>query len=358
VTDSVYAEPILIVPAWIMKFYILDLSPGNSMVRYLTERGHTVFVMSWRNETAEHRDIGFDDYRRTGILAALDAVNAITNDAPVHAVGYCLGGTLLSIAAAALARQQPRRLASLTLLAAQTDFTEPGELALFIDDSQVQFLDSMMWDRGYLDAAQMAGAFQLLRSRDLIWSRLVHDYLMGRRTPMTDLMAWNADATRLPYRMHAEYLESLFLRNDLASGHSVADGYPVSLKDIQAPIFAVGTERDHVAPWRSVYEIHALADGEVTFVLASGGHNAGIVSEPGHDHRHFRTSSHSRSDPHIGPDEWLARNVSIEGSCWPEWNRWLVSLSKAERIEPPRYGASEKGYPVLGDAPGLFVLER
>jgi polyhydroxyalkanoate synthase len=225
-TDRVRPEPILIVPAWIMKYYILDLSPKNSLVRYLTERGFTVFMISWKNPGAtaccwEHlddndRNLGMEDYRRLGIMAALDAIQTIIPDQKVHSLGYCLGGTLLSIAAAAMARDCDERLKTVTLLAAQQDFTEAGELTLFINESQVSFLENLMWAQGYLDAKQMLGAFQLLRSKDLIWSRIVHDYLMGQRTPMTDLMAWNSDATRMPYRMHSEYLRGLFLNNDCA----------------------------------------------------------------------------------------------------------------------------------------------
>jgi polyhydroxyalkanoate synthase subunit PhaC len=355
-TDKVYAKSILIVPAWIMKYYILDLSPENSLVRYLTRQGFTVFMISWKNPGTADRDLGIEDYRKLGIGAALDAVSAIVPDRKVHAVGYCLGGTLLSIAAAAMARDGDDRLKSLTLFAAQTDFTEAGELMLFIDEAQISYLEDMMAQQGYLDSRQMAGAFQLLHSNDLIWSTMVHAYLMGERQPMFDLMAWNADATRMPCRMHSEYLRHLFLDNDLAESRYLVDGRPVSLRDIRVPIFAVSTIADHVAPWRSVYKIQMLTDADVTFVLSNGGHNAGIVNPPGHPHRHHQIATHKEEEKYVDPDAWQQSAVHHEGSWWPCWRDWLVKRS-ADQIPPPPLGAKPAGYAPLGDVPGAYVLE-
>lgn len=355
-TDKVRPEPVLIVPAWIMKYYILDLSPHNSLVKYLTEQGYTVFMVSWKNPGAEDRDLDMEDYRTLGVMAALDAVGAGTGADHVHAVGYCLGGTLLAITAAAMARDGDRRLKSMTLLAAQVDFTEAGELMLFIDDSQVAFLEDVMWEEGYLDARQMAGAFQLLRSNDLIWSRMVRNYLMGEREPVNDLMAWNADTTRLPYRMHREYLHRLFLDNDLAEGRFVAGAAPVALSDIRAPIFAVGTVQDHVAPWRSTHKIHLLTDTEVTYVLTTGGHNAGIVSEVGHQGRSYQVMTKPADGQYTAPDAWHAMAPQKQGSWWLEWTAWLDQRSGAF-VDAERRDASVGAAASLGPAPGTYVLQ-
>ncbi len=356
-SDKVRPEPILIVPAWIMKYYILDLSPHNSLVKYLTEQGFTVFMISWKNPDAQDRDLGLDEYRKLGVMAAIDAVSVVVPKQKVHAVGYCIGGTLLALAAAAMARDNDQRLQSITLLAAQTDFHEAGELMLFINDSQLTFLDDMMWEQGFLDTRQMAGAFQLLRSNDLVWSRIVHDYLMGEREPMSDLMAWNSDATRMPYRMHSEYLRQLFLENDLAEGRHIVDGRPIALIDIRAPIFSVGTTRDHVAPWRSVYKIHLQTDTEVTFLLTTGGHNAGIVSEPGRDGRSYQVGTKAQDEQYSDPDAWLAAAPVKDGSWWPEWVRWLAARSGAA-VSPPPIGAPNAGLAPLFDAPGSYVLQE
>ncbi|MGG7603387.1 PHA/PHB synthase family protein [Massilia sp. BKSP1R2A-1] len=348
-TPQVHAAPLLVVPAWIMKYYILDLSPHNSLVRYLVERGHTVYMISWKNPDAPDRELSLEDYRQLGVMAALDTIAAQTGAHRINACGYCLGGTLLAIAAAAMARHGDERLASMTLLAAQVDFTEPGELSLFIDDSEVAFLEAAMWQQGYLDTRQMAGAFQLLRSNDLVWSRRLRHYLLDIPDKDNDLASWNADATRMPCRMHTEYLHNLFLKNRLASVRYIVDGRPIALTDIHVPIFAVGTMTDHVAPWRSVYKIIPLSDTEVTFLLTSGGHNAGVVSPPGMPRRSYQVSVHPHQAPYQGPDAWQAGNPLHEGSWWPAWESWLARQA-GPLTDPPA--------PVAGPAaPGNYVLE-
>jgi polyhydroxyalkanoate synthase len=353
--SRVRREPVLIVPAWIMKYYILDLSRQNSLVRYLLDEGFTVFIISWKNPTSHDRELGLDDYRRLGVEASMDMIGRVLPERKVHGVGYCLGGTLLAASAAAWAREQRNNLATLTLLAAQVDFKEAGELTLFINEAQVTFLEDMMWQQGYLDARQMSGAFQLLRSNDLVWSRMVRDYLLGERRPLFDLMAWNADSTRMPYRMHSEYLRQLFLHNDLAEGRYRVDGRPVALTDITVPVFAVATETDHVAPWRSVYKLHLLLDTDLTFLLTTGGHNAGIVSPPSGSPRSYKVHTTVDHDVYQDPDTWQKQMPARTGSWWPEWVTWLSERSTG--LENAIVPGGGKLVP-LCKAPGTYVLQN
>ena len=376
-TDTVYPEPLLIVPSCIMKYYILDLSPHNSMVRYLVGQGHTVFMISWRNPDASDRDLGMQDYLQMGVMEAMAAVKSRTGAPRIHGLGYCLGGTFLSIVAAALGRgdaqsqrqvrgQNPRRrhedvagldnlpeLATVTLLAASTDFSEPGELGVFIDDDQLNTLRQAMARTGYLSGRQMAGSFQFLNSRDLIWSRNTRRYLLGQDEVGNDMMSWNADLTRLPERMHSEYLSSLFLNNALATGHYRVGGVGVALMDIKAPMLVVGTVRDHVSPWSSVFKIHLLTDTHTTFILAAGGHNAGIVSEPGHANRSYQMDSAEKGHNWTEPDAWVAQAPLFEGSWWEAMHAWLHARS-GQPVPPPAMNPAD----VLCDAPGENVMVR
>lgn len=351
-TTKVYKEPVLMLPAWIMKYYILDLLPENSLVNWLTKQGHTVFIVSWLNPDSEDRDLGLDDYYRLGAMAAIDAVSKAVPEAKIHLLGYCLGGTLAMLTAAAMASNNDHRLKSLTLLAAQGDFTEAGELLLFITKSEVSFLKNMMWEQGYLDTKQMAGSFQMLRSYDLIWSKMVQDYMHGTQRGMIALLAWNADATRMPYKMHSEYLEKLFLNNDFAEGRFTLEDKHIVARNIQLPAFVVSTEKDHVAPWKSVYKTHLLLNSDITFVLTNGGHNTGIVSEPGREGRSYRMSERARSDSYVDPKTWLEETPLHQGSWWIAWQRWLANESTPIMVNPPKI--NEK----LPAAPGKYVLQK
>lgn len=356
-TGKTFPEPILIVPAWIMKYYILDLSPENSLIQYLVSQGHTVFCISWKNPGAAERDLDLEDYLSMGFFESLTAINTIVKGQKIHATGYCLGGTLLAIAAAAMARDHDDRLASITLFTAQTDFRESGELALFIDESEVSLLEAQMNEMGFLTAGQMAGAFQMLRSNDLMWSRMINEYLMGERAKRTDLMAWNADATRMPARMHGRYLRELFLNNALSEGRYKVNGEPITLFNVRTPIFCVATLADHVAPWGSVFKLHYLTSAEVTFVLTSGGHNAGIVSSPERTDRSYRIMTRKAAGHYVAHRAWLEKALHHEGSWWPAWTEWLRKHS-GPPAEHPSMGAPQAGYPVLGDAPGIYVHEK
>jgi polyhydroxyalkanoate synthase len=290
-------------------------------------------------------------------MAALDVVRAIVPNQKVHAVGYCLGGTLLSIAAAAMAREDDDCLNSITLLVAQTDFTEAGELMLFINESQLAFLDDMMWEKGFLDTSQMAGAFQMLNSHDLLWSGMIREYLIGERDTIIDLMAWNTDTTRLPYRMRSEYLRYLFLNNDLAEGRLIVEGKPIALADIRAPIFTVGTVRDHLAPWRSTYKINLLTEADVTYLLTSGGHNAGVISEPRHVGHSFQVMTKKSDNHYVDPETYLVEAPRKDGSWWPEWVAWLETHSSTASA-PPKMGATAADCAPLCDAPGTYVFQE
>ena len=370
-TAKQHPEPVLIVPSCIMKYYILDLSPHNSMVRYLLEQGHSVYIVSWRNPTADDRDLKIADYLSSGVLAAMAAVQSCSGAARIHAMGYCLGGTFLAIVAATLgrlARQKSKsrsvqekalipaqlpELASVVLLAAQTDFSEPGELGVFIDEDQLATLRQRMERQGYMSGQQMGGSFQFLSSRDQVWSRSMRRYWLGEPEAPFDLMSWNADQTRLPAAMHTEYLRSMFMDNALARGQYHFAGSAVALMDIAVPMMVVATSKDHVAPWRSVYRIHLQTSAPVTFVLAAGGHNAGIVSEPGHPRRSYQIAAETEGQAWRDPDEWAASTPVVQGSWWEAMHGWLQQHS-SKPVAPPKIDPAC----VLGDAPGDYVMVR
>lgn len=353
-TETVRTEPVLIVPAWIMKYYVLDLSPENSLIRWLVAQGYTVFCISWCNPSADQSDLSLEDYRKQGVLQALDVIGQIIPGARVHANGYCLGGTLLAIAAAAMARDGGNRLASVTLMAAQVDFAEAGELLLFLDESQVAFLEDLMWAQGYLDRPQMSRAFAAIRAEDLIWSRGVRRYFLGEPDLPTDLTVWVNDTTRMPARMHSEYLRGIFLENRISAGRFAVEGPVIALKDIDAPMFVIGTEADHIAPWKSVYKTALFTTCDLHFLLTSGGHNTGILSPPGHPGRHYHVTHRPAGGHYQGPDPWLASARPKPGSWWPEWKQWLDRHSGPWVPARPVDGVN--GTPPLAPAPGTYVL--
>ena len=359
-TPQVHAQPVLIVPSCIMKYYIMDLSPHNSMVHWLVSQGHTVFMVSWRNPDENDALLTMDDYVNEGVLASVQHVAQATSE-DVHLMGYCLGGTFAAMAAAVLEREriahrdesQPA-LASLSLLAAETDFREPGEMGVLIDEAQVRMLEDMMAETGFLTGRQMAGSFQFLHSRELVWSSQTRRWLLGEEEIPNDLMVWNADVTRLPAAMHSQYLRQCFLHNDLASGNFLISGHSISLRDIHLPVFAVGTVKDHVAPWRSVYKLHRLFSSKVTFVLTNGGHNAGIISEPGHAGRHYQQMTLALDNPRLSPDEWQAQAPQHEGSWWTAWSTWLAQHGDGRKVK----GRTPVHNAELGAAPGQYVMVR
>lgn len=361
-TEKVNAEPVLITPAWIMKYYILDLTEKKSLVRYLLDSGYTVFMISWKNPDQEDACLTFDDYRTFGVMSALEAVRSLVPDQRIHTVGYCLGGTLLSIALAAATPDEARSVASMTLLAAQTDFQDAGELSIFIDEDQLHFLEESMRRQGFLAGKQMAAAFVALRSRELLWKSRQRRYLLGEDDPSFDLLAWNADTTRMPVAMHTEYLRKLYLQNLLTAGQFMVDGKAVAISDLRMPVFLLGTESDHVAPWKSVFKFHLYADTEVTFALTNGGHNAGVVSPPDNPRRRHRVLTKKDCEPYVAPDAWLDEAEQVEGSWWPTWVAWLDRRSTGRTTAriPARAELSDNQIAPQGDlpaAPGTYVLQ-
>jgi polyhydroxyalkanoate synthase len=355
-TEEVAAEPVLIVPAWIMKYYILDLSPRNSLVRYLVSQGKTVFIMSWKNPDETDRDLGMREYLHDGVMTAIDAVSSIVAKRKIHAVGYCLGGTLLSIAAAYMAREGDDRLKTMTMFAAQIDFREAGEITTMLGEGTFTFLEALMRKQGYLAMENMTGAFAALRVSDLVYDPMMQRYLLGKDRSLNDLMAWNEDGTRMPYKMHTEYLRNCYMENNLAEARYEVEGKPVCVGDIQVPAFILGTATDHVAPWKSVYKaMRLMNNSEMTFALTTGGHNAGIACGPDHPRRKHWIATRKPGELYTDPDQWQAGNELVDGSWWPEWNAWLDARSSGQR-KAPSMGKPKAGYKPLRDAPGLYVF--
>jgi len=348
-TETVYQRPLVIFPPWINKFYILDLRPKNSLIRWAVEQGHTVFVASWVNPDEHLSQKGFDDYMKEGVLAALDAIEAATGERAVNAIGYCLGGTLLATTLAYMAVKKDTRIKTATYFVTMTDFEEAGELGVFIDEEQLQGLEERMGKRGFLDGREMATTFNMLRANDLIWSFVVNNYLLGQEPFPFDLLYWNDDSTRMPAKMHSFYLRRMYQANDLCKpGGITLLGTAIDLRRIKVPSYLVSTREDHIAPWKSTYRGTQLYAGPVRFVLAASGHIAGVVNPPeGGKYSHWVNEELPAS-----PDEWFAGATELAGSWWPDWQRWVTGQDKA--MVPARVPGEGK-LPALEDAPGSYV---
>ncbi len=346
---QVYRRPLVIIPPWINKYYILDLRESNSFIRWAVHQGHTVFVISWVNPDAKLADKGFDDYMLEGPLAALDAVERATGEREVNFIGYCLGGTLLGATLAYLAAKKDERVKSATFFVSLLDFSQPGELGVFIDEAQVESLERKMNERGYLEGSEMASTFNLLRANDLVWSFVVNNYLLGKDPFPFDLLYWNADSTRMPARMHSFYLRNMYIKNAMArpGGISLA-GVPIDLSKVTLPSYFISTVEDHIAPWKTTYKGSRYLGGAVRFVLGGSGHIAGIVNPPAAKKYHYWTNDgHPES-----ADQWLATATQHSGSWWEDWQKWIDTQNGPERV-PARTPQN-----ALEDAPGSYATLR
>ncbi len=351
-TATVRARPLLIVPPWINKFYILDLTPEKSFVRWCVAQGLTVFLISWVNPDSRLAGKSFEDYMREGPLRALDVIEQVTGERAVDAIGYCVGGTLLAAALAHMAANQDTRIASATLFTAQVDFTHAGDLKVFVDEEQIAAREREMGERGYLEGKKMATAFNLLRSNDLIWPYVISNYLKGKEPPPFDLLYWNSDATRMPAANHSFYLRNCYLENRLSRRTMVIDGKPLDLKSVKVPIYNLATREDHIAPARSVLFGSKFFGGPVRFVLAGSGHIAGVVNPPDKMKYQYWTGRRPTSS---NLDRWLGKAKEHAGSWWPDWLKWLKSRETTE--VPARVPGGGKLAPIE-DAPGRYVKMR
>ena len=353
-TDKVLKKPLLIVPPWINKFYILDLRDKNSYIKWCVDQGHTVFVISWVNPDERLASRGFDAYVKDGVLAALDAIEQQTGEKEVNAAGYCLGGTLLATTLAYLAAKRQKRIASATFFTTMTDFTEPGELGVFIDEGQVSSLEKKMFERGYLEGSEMAGTFSMLRSNDLIWSFVVSNYLMGKDPFPFDLLYWNSDSTRMPAAMHSFYLRSMYMENRLVEpGGIEIDGTPIDLTKIKVPCYFISAIEDHIAPWKSTYMGARRFTAPVRFVLGGSGHIAGIVNPPAANKYGYWVNPAAKLPE--SAEAWFEGAQQNAGSWWTDWQSWVTGHDAAQ--VDPRDPAKGK-LKALEEAPGSFVKAR
>ena len=354
-TKDVYQRPLIIVPPWINKYYILDLRESNSFIRFALDQGHTVFVVSWVNPDARLAQKGFDDYMLEGPLAALDAVEKATGEKQVNFIGYCLGGTLLGATLGYLSsKKQADRVACATFFVSLLDFSKPGELGVFIDEAQVDNLERKMNERGYLEGSEMASTFNLLRSNDLVWSFVVNNYLMGKDPFPFDLLYWNADSTRMPARMHSFYLRNMYIKNLLGKpGGITLAGVPIDLSKVKQPSYFISTVEDHIAPWKTTYLGSQYLGGPVRFVLGGSGHIAGIVNPPAAKKYHYWIN---HSNP-ATPEEWFKSAKQTPGSWWNDWQAWMEQQNADEARVPARM-PGDGGLKVIEDAPGSYAALR
>jgi polyhydroxyalkanoate synthase subunit PhaC len=354
-TETVFRRPLLMVPPWINKFYILDLRPDNSFIKWCVDQGYTVFVISWVNPDESLGDKTFEDYVFDGPLAALDAIEAATGEREVSCIGYCIGGTLMSTALGYMAATGDDRIQACTMFAAQVDFSDAGELTVFIDEEQISYIERRMERRGgLLDASAMASAFNLLRANDLIWSFMVNNYLLGREPLPFDLLFWNSDATRIPAKMHSFYLRNMYQRNQLVQPGAIAfRGVPIDLSKVTIPMYLQAAKDDHIVPYRSVFKATKVFSGPVRFMLAGSGHIAGVVNPPAaNKYQHWTNDAEQRFE---SVEDWLAMATEHPGSWWPEWHVWLSGLS-GEQV--PARAPGSGALPAIEDAPGSYVKVR
>ncbi|MEA2732097.1 MAG: poly[(R)-3-hydroxyalkanoate] polymerase subunit PhaC [Acetobacteraceae bacterium] len=350
-TDTVHQIPLVIIPPWINKYYIMDMQPKNSMVRFLVEQGFTVFMLSWRNPDASMEDTTFEEYMDLGPLAASDAVREITGSPTVNVMGYCIGGTLLAMTLAWLATKGDDRFNSATFMVSLQDFANVGDTAVFLGEPTIDFIEQQMMERGYLDSREMSNMFNLLRSNDLIWSNVVNNYLLGQKPPAFDLLYWNSDGTRMARAAHAWYLRNTYSENSLMHPGKVhLKGEALDLGRIRLDSYAVGAEKDHIVPWGAAWRITQLVGGWVRFVLASSGHIAGMINPPGGKGTYWTGEGQAET-----PDAWRKAADHCDGSWWTDWRHWLAAHA-GERVAPPSVGSA--AYPPLLDAPGRYVLEK
>jgi polyhydroxyalkanoate synthase len=355
-TDEVHEKPILVVPPWINKYYIMDLNEKNSLIRHTVNSGYTVFLISWKNPTAEMRDLTMDDYMRLGPLAAMEVVQEITGQKEMSAVGYCIGGTMLTSTMAWLnhpKNKTPCPVSSWTLFTTLVDFEHPGELGLFIDEKAISFIEDKMKGQGYLDAKQMGTTFRLMNADGLIWHYFVNNYLYGKTPPPVDMLYWNEDSTRMPEKIHSFYLREYYLNNKLCKGEVELNGFQIDLSKIKQPVYSVAAEKDHIAPWTQVYKLHEYVSAPIRFVLSTSGHIAGVINPPlNPPKRHFWAGSPAgEKDPAV----WQSKQSKTAGTWWEDWTKWLNDHC-GNKIKPPQIGSRK--HKILCDAPGTYVVEK